>query len=90
MATRAVTTALVAPNATIAARNNSILGLVQAVKSGLGVSALPIPMAERQDDLVRHSAPCPNSAGIRACLLTPISAARSGYRCSSTTSSDPE
>ena len=49
----------IAPNATIAARNNSILGLMQAVKSGLGVSALPIPMAEQQEELVRLFGPVP-------------------------------
>jgi DNA-binding transcriptional LysR family regulator len=49
----------VAPNATIAARNNSILGLMQAVKSGLGVSALPTPMADEQPDLVRVLGPVP-------------------------------
>jgi DNA-binding transcriptional LysR family regulator len=47
----------VAPKATIAARNNSILGLMQAVKSGLGVSALPIPMAEQHEELVRLFGP---------------------------------
>lgn len=47
----------VAPNATIVARNNSILGLLQAVRSGLGVSALPIPMAEQYDELVRLFGP---------------------------------
>ena len=47
----------VAPNATITARNNSILGLVQAVKSGIGISALPIPMAEQHDKLVRLFGP---------------------------------
>lgn len=47
----------VAPNATIVGRNNSILGLLQAVKSGLGVSALPVPMAEQHDELVRLFGP---------------------------------
>jgi DNA-binding transcriptional LysR family regulator len=47
----------VAPNATVVARNNSILGLLQAVKSGLGVSALPIPMAEQHYELVRLFGP---------------------------------
>jgi DNA-binding transcriptional LysR family regulator len=47
----------VTPNATIAARNNSILGLMQAVKSGLGVSALPIPLAEQHEELVRLFGP---------------------------------
>jgi DNA-binding transcriptional LysR family regulator len=47
----------VAPNATIVGRNNSILGLLQAVKSGFGVSALPVPMAEQHDELVRLFGP---------------------------------
>ena len=47
----------VAPNATIAARNNSILGLMQAVKSGLGASALPVSMAEQHEELVRLFGP---------------------------------
>lgn len=46
-----------APEATIAARANSILGLLQAVKSGLGVGALPVSMAEGQPDLVRVLGP---------------------------------
>ena len=49
----------VAPNATVTARNNSILGLMQAVKSGLGVSALPVSMAEQQEELVRLFGPVP-------------------------------
>lgn len=47
----------VAPDATIVARNNSILGLLQSVKSGLGVSALPVPMAEQHGELVRLFGP---------------------------------
>ena len=47
----------VAPNATIIARNNSTLGLMQSVNSGLGVSALPISAAEQQEGLVRLFGP---------------------------------
>lgn len=47
----------VAPNATVAARSNSILGLMQAVRSGLGVSALPVSMAEQEAELVRLFGP---------------------------------
>jgi len=46
-----------APNATVAARSNSILGLMQAVRSGLGVSALPVSMAEQDVELVRLFGP---------------------------------
>jgi DNA-binding transcriptional LysR family regulator len=75
---------------TIVARNNSILGLLQAMKSGLGLSALPMPMAEQHDELVRLFGLLQSLAGAGTYLLTPISAARSGYRCSSTTSSSTE
>jgi DNA-binding transcriptional LysR family regulator len=36
----------VAPRATVASRSNSILGLVQAAKSGIGIAPLPAPIAE--------------------------------------------
>lgn len=47
----------VAPQATIAARNNSVLGLVYAVKSGLGLGALPTALGDAEDDLVRVLGP---------------------------------
>ena len=47
----------VAPTATIAARNNSVLGLVYAVKSGVGVGPLPTAIADDQEDLVRVLGP---------------------------------
>src|SRR6266540_767956 len=42
----------VAPRATVAARNNSVLGLVYAVKSGLGLGALPTALGDAEKDLV--------------------------------------
>jgi DNA-binding transcriptional LysR family regulator len=48
----------VAPNASIAARNNSILGLMNAVKSGIGIAPLPMPIAEEQG-LIRVLGPIP-------------------------------
>src|SRR4051794_16051083 len=42
-----------APDAKIAARNNSVLGLVYAVKSGVGLGPLPTAIADEQEDLVR-------------------------------------
>jgi DNA-binding transcriptional LysR family regulator len=47
----------VAPGATIAARNNSVLGLLYAVKSGVGVGPLPTAIADDQEDLVRVLGP---------------------------------
>jgi DNA-binding transcriptional LysR family regulator len=49
----------VAPGAKIVARNNSVLGLVSAVKSGLGVGALPTALGEHEPALVRAFGPVP-------------------------------
>ncbi len=47
----------VAPEAKIVARNNSVLGLVYAVKSGIGLGPLPTAIADGQEDLVRVLGP---------------------------------
>jgi DNA-binding transcriptional LysR family regulator len=52
----------VAPGAKIVARNNSVLGLMYAVKSGLGVGALPTAIADSESDLVRVLGPIPELA----------------------------
>ena len=52
----------VAPGATIAARNSSVLGLVYAVKSGVGVGPLPTAIGDDQEDLVRVLGPIPELA----------------------------
>jgi DNA-binding transcriptional LysR family regulator len=49
----------VAPDATIAARNNSVLGLMYAVKSGVGTGPLPTAIADMEQDLVRVLGPIP-------------------------------
>jgi DNA-binding transcriptional LysR family regulator len=49
----------VAPEARIVARNNSVLGLAQAVKSGLGVGPLPTALGDNDPDLVRAFGPVP-------------------------------
>jgi len=49
----------VAPSATMAARNNSVLGLVAAVKSGVGVGPLPTALGDAEPDLVRLMGPIP-------------------------------
>ncbi len=52
----------VAPVANILARNNSVLGLVYAVKSGVGVGPLPTAIADAEPDLVRVLGPIPELA----------------------------
>jgi len=47
------------PDAKIVARNNSMLGLVYAVKSGVGVGPLPTAIADTEPDLVRVLGPIP-------------------------------
>ncbi len=51
-----------APNAAIVARNNSVLGLMYAVKSGVGIGPLPTAIAESEPDLVRVLGPIPELA----------------------------
>lgn len=43
----------VAPGAVIAARNNSVLGVLLAVRSGVGVAPLPTTIADNEEDLVQ-------------------------------------
>lgn len=47
----------VAPDARMAARNNSVLGLVYAVKSGVGLGPLPTALGDAEPDLVRVLGP---------------------------------
>jgi DNA-binding transcriptional LysR family regulator len=49
----------VAPDARIAVRVNSVLGLVSAAKSGVGVAPLPIALGDADPDLVRVIGPVP-------------------------------
>jgi DNA-binding transcriptional LysR family regulator len=49
----------VAPQAEIAARNNSVLGLVYAVKSGIGLAPLPTALGDAEGDLVCVLGPIP-------------------------------
>jgi DNA-binding transcriptional LysR family regulator len=52
----------IAPEARIAGRNNSVLGLVYAVKSGVGVGPLPTAIADAEPGLVRVLGPIPELA----------------------------
>jgi molybdate transport repressor ModE-like protein len=49
----------VASNALVAARANSVLGLVSAIKSGVGVGALPVALGDQEAELVRVLGPVP-------------------------------
>lgn len=49
----------VAPDAIIAGRSSSILGLIAVAKSGLGIAALPANLADSEEDLVRAFGPVP-------------------------------
>ena len=49
----------VAPDATYAARNTSVLGLIYAAKAGVGVAPLPMSLGDAEADLVRVIGPVP-------------------------------
>lgn len=63
--------ARVAPHAKIVARNNSVLGLVYAVKSGIGVAPLPTALGDSEPDLVRVLGPIAELARIWRLLAHP-------------------
>lgn len=50
----------VAPDAEVAARNNSVLGVLQAVKSGVGIAPLPTTIADMEADLIQVLPPVPD------------------------------
>jgi DNA-binding transcriptional LysR family regulator len=52
----------IAPNAKITARNNSVLGMVYAVKAGVGIGPLPTAIADGEPGLVRVLGPIPELA----------------------------
>lgn len=49
----------IAPNTPLAARSSSVLGLVAAAKSGVGLAPLPIALGDAESDLVRVLGPVP-------------------------------
>jgi len=63
--------ARVAPKASIVARNNSVLGLVYAVKAGIGVAPLPTAVGDNEPKLVRVLGPIPELARIWRLLAHP-------------------
>jgi DNA-binding transcriptional LysR family regulator len=61
----------VAPNARIAARSNSVLGLLYAVKSGVGIGPLPTALGDGDPQVVRVLGPIPELARIWRVLAHP-------------------
>ena len=61
----------VAPGAVMAARHTSVLGLVSAVKSGIGIGALPTALGDAEPDLVRVLGPIPELARSWRLLVHP-------------------
>jgi len=61
----------VAPNATLVARSNSVLGLVYSAKAGVGVAPLPIALGDAEPDLVRVIEPVAELTRIWRVLTTP-------------------
>ena len=61
----------VAPGAHVVARNDSVLGLVYSVKSGIGLAPLPTALGDAEPDLVRVLGPIPELARIWRVLTTP-------------------
>ena len=61
----------VAPNARVVARNNSVLGMLYAVKSGVGVGPLPAVLGDADETLVRVLGPIPELARIWRVLAHP-------------------
>lgn len=61
----------VAPDASLVARSNSVLGLVYSAKAGVGVAALPIALGDAEPDLVRVIEPVAELTRIWRVLTTP-------------------
>jgi DNA-binding transcriptional LysR family regulator len=61
----------VAPDATISARSNSVLGLVYSAKSGMGLAPLPVSIGDAEPDLVRVLGPIDDLTRIWRVLVAP-------------------
>jgi DNA-binding transcriptional LysR family regulator len=60
----------VAPDAPLAARSSSVLGLVYSVKAGIGVGPLPLALGDAEPDLVRVMEPVAELSRIWRLLTT--------------------
>lgn len=61
----------IAPDAVLAARSNSVLGLVYSAKAGIGVAPLPTALGDAEPDLVRVIEPVAELSRIWRILTTP-------------------
>jgi DNA-binding transcriptional LysR family regulator len=61
----------VAPDASIVARNNSVLGLLYSVKAGVGIAALPMPLGNGEPELVQLFGPVPELTRMWRLLTRP-------------------
>ena len=61
----------VAPDASLVARSNSVLGLVYSAKAGVGVAPLPTALGDAEPDLVRVIEPVAELTRIWRVLTTP-------------------
>lgn len=61
----------VAPDTPLAARANSVLGLVYSAKAGVGVAPLPVALGDAEEDLVRVIGPIAELTRIWRVLTTP-------------------
>jgi DNA-binding transcriptional LysR family regulator len=61
----------VAPNTPLAARSNSVLGLIYSAKAGVGVAPLPMALGDAEPDLVRLMGPVPELTRVWRVLTTP-------------------
>ncbi len=60
----------VAPDAPLAARSSSVLGLIYSVKAGIGIGPLPQPLGDAERDLVRVMGPVAELTRIWRLLTT--------------------
>jgi len=60
----------VAPDAPMAARSSSVLGLIYSVKAGVGIGPLPLPLGDAEPDLVRVLGPVAELSRIWRLLTT--------------------
>ncbi len=60
----------VAPQAPVAARSSSVLGLIYSVKAGIGVGPLPLSLGDAEPDLVRVLGPVAELTRIWRLLTT--------------------
>ncbi len=61
----------VAPDAVLAARSSSVLGLVYSAKAGIGVAPLPTALGDAEPDLIRVIEPVAELSRIWRMLTTP-------------------